>query len=313
MSNSNLVSLESRDGTQVHDVQHLDDLITRAGFDFRVEKAALYDPEGHELPNTYLLRREDTHAPLNVVRGRYQIVSNQEMLEPFDRMVKQFGARYETAGYTNNGKVCWVSAKLPEDTVVRPGDRVENRIVSMIYHDGTRRNSYCPYTNRVFCNNQLNTLNRAAREGYQIGHVSNYEQQLQQAHQQFEQTIKQTQQFQTQAKQLSRHKMSVSQARNFLSHMFPVTPESTDRVSTRACNRRDQVFQLFREGVGNCGESRWDMLNAVTEWYDHHRNTRGNRTFLNTVCGQGSTPHKRRAFNMLLEQDRFSCVDPRQA
>jgi phage/plasmid-like protein (TIGR03299 family) len=313
MTEAGLTTLESRDGTTIKQVQDLDDLITQAGFDFHVEKAALYDPEGNELDNTFLLRRTDTHAPLNVVRGRYQIVSNEEMLRPFHNMVKQFGARYETAGFTNNGRVCWVSAKLPDDLVVRPGDRVENRIVSMIYHDGTRRNSYCPYTNRVFCNNQLNTLNRAAREGYQIGHVGNYEQQLQQAYAQFQQTLEQTQQFNTQATQLAKHKMSVSQARNFLTHVFPFGQESTDRSVTRANNRREQVYKLFREGAGNTGDTRWDMLNAITEWYDHHRKTRGTRQFLSAVTGTGSTPHKRQAFRMLLEADRFSCADPKRA
>ena len=82
--NDTLISLEERAGTDIKNIDSLDSLITKAGFDFEVEKAQLYSPEGGEVDNMFMLRRKDTKVPLNVVRGRYQLVHNREMLEPFD-------------------------------------------------------------------------------------------------------------------------------------------------------------------------------------------------------------------------------------
>ena len=150
-----LHSIESQGGTRVNRVKDLSELIHTAGFDFEVEKAQLYTPEGDELDNTFMLRRKDTKKPLNVVRGRYQIVSNEEMLSPFDEMVREYGATYENAGLVRDGRICWVSALMPDSFEAQKGDTIEQRIVAMVYHDGTRRNSYFQYSHRVWCNNQM--------------------------------------------------------------------------------------------------------------------------------------------------------------
>ena len=316
MSTVELNSIESRGGTQVKGVNNLSDLIERSGFGFEVEKAQLYTPEGDELHNTYMLRRTDTHKPLNVVRGRYQIVSNEQMLEPFDRMVKEYGASYENSGMIGDGKICWVSAVLPNSFEAKKGDTIEQRIVAMVYHDGTRRNSYFQYAHRVWCNNQLRTLNKAARDGYTIGHTKNWNDQIEVAREKFVGAIESSNELSRQIKKLSSHKMSNDQAGNFLEHMFPIVKDVTDRVVTRISNVRDQVDELFKNGVGNEGVSRWDMLNAVTEYFDHHKTTKRNastsRQFVNEMIGMGNTPKKTRAFNLLTDHGDFSAIDPKR-
>jgi phage/plasmid-like protein (TIGR03299 family) len=315
MSTTDLQSIESRGGTRVNRVKGLHELIHQAGFDFEVEKAQLYTPEGDELENTFMLRRTDTKKPLNVVRGRYQIVSNEEMLEPFDQMVNEYGASYENAGIVRDGRICWVSALLPNSFEAQKGDKIEQRIVAMVYHDGTRRNSYFQYTNRVWCNNQLRSLNREARKGHTVGHTANWQHHLAQARDGFVQAIEGSSKFSQQIKGLTDSKMTQNQAECFLQHMFPITKEVSDRVVTRQNNIRENVHGLFNEGAGNSGETRWDMLNAVTEYYDHHRKSKSrnaSKQFVNEMTGMGSTPQKTNALKMLLNTPKFSAIDPKR-
>jgi len=310
--NDTLISLEERAGTDVKGIDSLDSLITKAGFDFEVEKAQLYSPEGGEVNNMFMLRRKDTKVPLNVVRGRYQLVHNREMLEPFDNMVNEYGATYENAGIVGGGRVCWVSAKLDNDIVARADDKVEQRIIALVYHDGTRRNSYFQYTRRIFCNNQLRSMEEEGRKGYTVGHTASWENQLQAARLGFDKAIGGAKRFGEQVQGLANNRMSDNQAECFLQHMYPFTKESSDRQVTRANNVRENVLGLFSEGAGNVGESRWDMLNAVTEYYDHHRKQRSTRSFINEMTGMGADRHKQNALGMLLDSGTFRAIDPKR-
>lgn len=308
-----LESVESRAGNRINRVTSLDELIHKSQFDFSVEKASLYDPEGRELPNTFMLRRTDNHKPLNVVRGRYRIVSNEEMLRPFHEMVQAHGATYESSGMVGDGRICWVSARLPQDLSAGDGDVLEQRILALMYHDGTRRNSYFEFTNRVWCNNQMRALNKAARAGHTVGHTTNWQQQLEQARGSFQQAIQSGQAFQKQVTRLTSRKMTDNQAECFLQHMFPVNKDTSDRSRTRTTNIRNTVHELFHSGAGNSGDTRWDMLNAVTEYYDHHRKSKSRNSgkqFINDMTGMGSTPHKNRAMRLLLKNSKFVAIDP---
>lgn len=59
--------------------------------------------------------------------------------------------------------------------------------------------------------------------------------------------------------------MSVSEMENFAERLFP---SQGDDVSTRLENIRSQVVAGFTRGTGNRGKTRFDALNAVTEYLD---------------------------------------------
>tara|TARA_R100001079_G_C4369453_1_gene118426 strand:- start:413 stop:664 length:252 start_codon:yes stop_codon:yes gene_type:complete len=48
--------------------------------------------------------------------------------------------------------------------------------------------------------------------------------------------------------------------------LIPVEAEE----STRRVNKRERIVELFESGRGNCGETRWDALNALTEYETHN-------------------------------------------
>ena len=39
--------------------------------------------------------------------------------------------------------------------------------------------------------------------------------------------------------------------------------------STKRAHKRERIVELFESGQGNVGETRWDALNAITEYETH--------------------------------------------
>ena len=107
---SELHSLSERAGVAVKPgTDSLEQVLEQTNLNWGVEKAQAYSPEGDEIPNLFLLRRDDTRDVLNVVKGRYQPVNNLDMFQPFDELVKLHGATYEGAGVVSRGGTCWLS------------------------------------------------------------------------------------------------------------------------------------------------------------------------------------------------------------
>lgn len=309
---SELTSLDKQGGVELKGDSDLETILQTAGFNFEVEKAACYDPEGSEIDNLYLLRRADTKHVLNTVRGRYTAVSNREMFEPFHEAVANTGAIYESAGSTNNGGTCWITARLPEDIVVGKDDKVQQRIVAMANHDGVRGNSYFQYTNRVVCNNMLQNMTKESRkQGHRVRHTTNWETQLQAAYEGFSKAIAEAGRFHKVANELNDQGLSKNQAELFLQALLPIAPEATDRSITRVNNKRGTLLELFENGAGNAGKTRWDMLNAVTEYFDHHAlNARAGRARAFVRNAQGMHDKKRLAYDLLVHTEKFAKIDP---
>ena len=249
------------------------------------------------------------------------------MFEPFHNLVEEHGATYETAGMIDSGKKCWISAVLPEEFRLknRPDDQIQRRIFAIGGNDGLTRNAYSSVAHRLFCNNQLNLiLGQASKSQFGMSHTKNWEEQWYNAQVNFDLAIVAQKDFEFMANKLDEVRMTVAQARGFATELLPdpvYTDEKKRRKTNRLVNRREDIVDLFANGAGNLGETRWDALNAVTEYLDHHnqigkltgknaeRNTQ--RRFMSNLNGPGNRV-KQRAVNMLTTYSKFKAISEPQ-
>ena len=329
-----LISLDKRVGANVSDLTDLDQLMHKSGFDFEAELVRPFTPEGDEIDNKWIIRRTDSKKILGFSGNRYTPVDNHAMMEPFHRLVKTYGARYETAGVLGGGQKCWISAVLPDSFNLknREDDEIQKRVLAFFDHTGTRRNSYLSIAHRIFCNNQLNVISRAAQKSnYSIRHVKNWKEQLIDAQLGFEAALSLHKEFEYTANKLDSIKMNEKEMRGFAVELLPennynVPKEHDKKISrlNRLNNRREQIVELFNKGAGNLGVSRWDALNAVTEYVDHHNQikrvdheTRGayhaEKRFYNGLIGGSGGNLKQRAVDLLLNTNNFKKVAELQA
>lgn len=306
---SKLTSLDERAGVDLTGERDIGNVMERADLNFDVEKVPVHTPEGNVVTGKYLLRRTDNNFVLGTCGDRYHIVDNKSMFDPFDSIVQNTGAVYESAGVINHGKTCWVSARLGDDFKVRD-DAFQRRVIMLVYHNGLQRNSYFGYNNRVICNNMMSSLNAASRKnGIGVKHTPKWEDNLNLAVEAFKDSLRESNVFAESISKLASQKMTKLQAARFALKFFndfkPIkrTTSRSDRSRTRNHGKVEELMHLFEEGVGNEGKTRYDMFNAVTEYLDHRSvrsNANSGRRFLSNLNGLQAAK-KRKAVNVLLQ------------
>lgn len=322
-----LVALDERVGTDISEARSFDDVMNTAGFDFEVEKVEVHDPEGHPVNGHFIIRRSDTRFPFACMRKRYNVVPMAEMLEPFHKMVTDYGLEYENAGLIQNGRKAWISARFPDDWNIksRPEDKLNNRIMALLSNDGTSLNAYFSITNRIVCNNQLHYIQKeAAGSHYGIRHTKNWKSRLEEAKFEFLLAIENLKAFQNVANRLEQKRITANEVRGFATQLFPSPVrekvEKGKKVEEKAdsrklVNRREAIVHLFTNGAGNRGATRWDALNAVTEFLQHHNSANrlekhgrkaAERQLVSNLMGGPNDILTRRAVDMLETQKSFA-------
>jgi phage/plasmid-like protein (TIGR03299 family) len=311
---SNLISLDTKLGTEITGVTDFDELITRAKLDFKLEKEPLFDRNGKQIKDKFIIRNTDSDSVLGVVGKRYNIVDVPTMVEPFHKnIVKKFDLEYENAGIIENGRKCWVAARFrnPLSLKYRPMDKINNRIFCLITNDGTFRNSYLSMAHRVFCNNQLKLMIKAASEsGLGVMHTKNHQRKIDTNMVLINNFLDAGKSFIDKADVLNDKIMAPQEAKAFLDKLMPKNDKKANsKQSMRLIRRKSHIIDLFNSGAGNIGRTRWDMLNAVTEYFDHHNNPNKilkhgtialeKRFVANTIFGQG-VQIKQKALDLLL-------------
>ena len=330
-----LTALDERVGKNISKLTSFDEVMHEAGFDFNVESVNCHTPEGQAIKNRFIIRREDNKKILGHVGSRYHAVPNYEMFRPFHRMVKQYGATYESAGLIDGGKKCWIAAVLPDSFKLknRPDDEIQQRIMALVANDGLKRNAYLSVANRLFCNNQIGLINRRADQSdYKISHTKNWEPQLIDAQLGFENALALHKEFEANANILDGMEMDIREMRGFTTVLLPENTytnyadrnkkrdkDQEKRKTNRLNNRREELVHLFTEGAGNRGITRWDALNAVTEYQDHHNQIKkldhkkngyrnAEKRFVSNVIGGLGDNVKQRAVDLLLNTKKFPKV-----
>ena len=323
-----LTRLDERVGVDISNARSYEDVMREAGFDFDVEKTPILDTEGKEISGHFNIRRSDTKQTFAIMRKRYTAIPMEKMFRPFHEMVEKYGAKYEGAGLIGGGKKAWISAKLPDSFTLknRANDKVDNRIMAFGSNDGTKRNAYFGMASRIFCNNQLRTIMQKANESdYWISHTKNWEHQLDLARDGFEAALRGLKEFEKIANLLDQKKMTSDQCRGFATLLLPDPERKKDekgkeievRTTSRLANRREAIVDLFANGAGNLGATRWDALNGLTEWVNHHNNVgklekqgrqAAERRLVSTLMGGPQDQLMQRGLRLLVDTKKFDKV-----
>lgn len=323
-----LTKLDERVGVDISDASDYDQVMRSAGFDFEVEKTPVLDLEGKEITGHFNIRRSDTKQTFAIMRKRYTAIPMEEMFRPFHEMVQEYGAEYESAGLIGGGKKAWMSAKLKDSFTLknRSADKVDNRIMAFGSNDGTKRNAYFGISHRIFCNNQLRTIMQKANESdYWISHTKNWKEQLRLAKEGFEAALRGLKQFEKIANLLDQKKMTSDECRGFATLLLPDPERKKDekgkdievRTTSRLANRREAIVDLFANGAGNLGATRWDALNGLTEWVNHHNNVgklekqgrqAAERRLVSTLMGGPQDQLMQRGLRLLVDTKKFDKV-----
>jgi phage/plasmid-like protein (TIGR03299 family) len=265
-------------GTRLEEPATAREAIEAAGLDYLAELKTIRTTDDVPVPSRKAVVRSDSGDVLGVVGNSYVPVQNHQAFGFLDAVVADGGLRYHTAGALGKGERIWMLAKLPDDIRVKGSDDItEKYLLLSNSHDGSSslRVHFTPI--RVVCSNTLAIAARNGRgQGVSIIHKGDPAAKVRQAQEVLGLATRFYDDVDEQIDRLARHYPSSRQLEEYFRQVYPDSPVGP---STRAKNIREEFLRLFEQGIGHdmpeIRHTTWTALNAVTEYVDHYRSTRG--------------------------------------
>lgn len=293
-------------GQEVDPSASIDDWRTAAGMDWDVEVVPVQyqTPDGLVKSASHrVIVRNDTFEQLGVVTDRYKPVEISKVLEFFRRTCDAGRLEMETLGVLYGGKRVWGLARAAEGVKINGCDLVRPYVLMHTSFDGSSRSS-CKATDiRVVCRN---TIEQAVRDyldsEIRVHHRSEFNpgdvaERMGLIERGFSKFIEK-------AQRLADQPVHETAAADWLAGFMQKSGWTTrkgDDVRTESGFKR--IMTLFNgDAIGHelAGDSRWGLLNAVTEYVDHEMGRGQDARLKSAWFGKGAEL-KSAAFESLLK------------
>ncbi|WP_459204791.1 DUF932 domain-containing protein [Ralstonia pseudosolanacearum] len=274
-------------GNQLAANQPLEVWARQAGMNWRIEEAEVRFVSGtagsslgsiHAFPEQKVLYRSDTKAPLSVVSRRFQVVQPAEIIEFYRDLVECSGYELETAGVLKDGRKLWALAKTGQSATLKGRDRVNGYLLLATACDGTLATTAQFTSVRVVCNNTLAIALGDSTGAVKVPHRSQFDAQA--VKRQLGIAVSSWDGFMVRMKALSECKVNDTAAEAFFRRVltYPATGANTPVPATNdsAVKAVQELFAGRGKGadMASATGTAWGLLNAITEYTDHHRRAR---------------------------------------
>ena len=241
----------------------------------------------------------DTNAPLSVVSNRYKAVQPVEVLHFFKSLVEENGFKLHTAGTLFGGKRMWALAETGNFGEVSKDDGVGGFLLLSTSCDKSIATTARFTTVRVVCNNTLSMSVNNNANMVSFSHLQKFDHEAVKA--KLANSVAAFGSFMEMAKLLKKQKMNQVAVDTFLFNLLKQPEQTCQEVAvTKPFQKILRLFEGESKGFELAGTTGWGMLNAVTEYYDHHATGRTQDSKLNsTWLGEGNKV-KNRAVELLL-------------
>jgi phage/plasmid-like protein (TIGR03299 family) len=292
-------------GTIVSGLLNSADALKAAGLDWQVVEHPVFAKNGEyvKADGYKAICRADNGKVLSVMSDRYAIIQNADAFSFFDAVTQSKEAVYDTAGALRGGARLWIMAKLPGSMFIN-GDEHEKMVLLVTSHDGSYSLMMQQVLVRVVCQNTLSLALRSAVNQIKIRHCEKWKDKEKEARAALGIAEKYFASIQEALGSLGSHLLSKDEMREFTRALVPADDEKD--VPTRTRNIRDDINRLFQRGAGNRGATRWDALQAVTDYVDHSATIRGESTRLESGLLAAGARLKQKAYDTLTSEELMS-------
>jgi phage/plasmid-like protein (TIGR03299 family) len=255
----------------------------------------------HVFKGQNVLYRSDTKAPLSIVSDRYKVVQPAEVLEFFRDLVADNGFKIHTAGTLKGGKKLWALAETGKFGEVCKNDGVGGFLLLSTSCDRSLPTTARFTTVRVVCNNTLGMALYNLDNCVSFSHIQQFDHEKIKL--KLSSAVNSFGSFMEMAKLLQRKNMSSAAADKFVKDLISPYWQNKDSGKVIENNRTyKKIMALFdseAKGSELVGHTKWGMLNAVTEYYDHHVPSRTNDARLNNAWFGHGDNMKNKAIELL--------------
>jgi phage/plasmid-like protein (TIGR03299 family) len=248
-----------------------------------------------------VIHRSDNHMPLSVVSDRYKVVQPFEVVDFFRSLVAEEGFEIETLGSLKGGRRIWAMAKTNIVEEVNAGDKIKANLLLVTSCDGSLATTAKFVSTRVVCwNTQAIALGEEGKH-VKVRHNSEFDAEAVKG-QMGLMGRRAFKNFMANMETLSKKQVSTGTAMDLIAHILP-RPATGDVRETRGFKSVLNLFHGAQKGYGLPGVSgtAWGVLNAITEYTDHHVRARSEENRLNASWFGAGAKLKATAEETLLE------------
>lgn len=294
-------------GQRTADAQNWQAAMKLAGLDWDVSKIQLLGAlKGKPQPvESWGIFRKTDGAFLGAVGPSYTPIQNRTAFDFVDTLLEaQDGAHYESAGALGKGERIWTLARVPYDIKIKGTD--DKSLVYLLFttaHDGSQAATCKLSTVRVVCMNTLNAALSGVGAAMKIRHTKDAAVKMLQAQKAMTGVMQDAKQLEEKLNLLASRRLTKETMLTVLDRLFPkpviLAGDDAAAGKVAAATRRDNVvlavLKLFEKNDDNripeIRGTAYNLLNAVTEYTDHERQTR--------ILTEGQTPEQARAVNSM--------------
>ena len=270
-------------GQQMQEGQTIEQWQQAAGMDFEIKSTQVYyktDADQVYAMNKFkgkkILLRSDTQKALAVVSDTYKVVQPKEILEFYRDLTEKAGFKLETAGVLREGRKYWALANTGNQ-IKLAGDEIKGYLLLGTACDGSMATTAMFTSVRVVCANTLGFAMQEAESGkaknvVRVSHRSVFDEDFVKA--QLGLADISWSKFITQVDKWCTMTVNESLAKNYFDSIASYTTTEGDVVVSKKTT--DMLMSLFQGGgkgsdLVTAKNTVWGMVNAVTEYVDHHR------------------------------------------
>ncbi len=243
-----------------------------------------------------VLYREDTGDKLSICGPNYRPFQNDQVIGFFQEWLAAGDMSIDTAGSFKNGQVVWVAAKMNRRFTVGVGqDDVNESYVLMYNPHEYGKSASAKYTNMsIVCGNLIMAALHGAGDGIKLWHITEdgFTPDLQaEAKERLGIATERFEALEENANLLAQLEITQEIAKETIVRYFKGDVEQLSRPGQK-------VLDFFNgEGKGSTLPSRagsgWGLLNAVTEYTDHHYGKRQDIRVQRSMMGTGDVIKRR--------------------
>ena len=308
------------DGLHGEQVTTAADILEKSGLDFEVEGRPVLVPgpngEAQRVPGYKAITRKDTGHVFSIRSEAYGILQPKFALNVLDEAAGQGACIYTSAGAIDGGAKMFVTARIPQEIRIGKEDLIKPYLSVINSFDGSTAAIVKALSFRQICRNTFMRSLRSEHETeFRVLHTSNVQAKLRVAMNAMAAAGYTFQKLGETYQAMGRTRFSERDMVDMTKVLVPADDES--EISTRTRNARETLVTLYEIGKGqrefaDIRGTAWAAFNAVTEYVDHLRPTRGK-----TVAQEeesrlesawfGSGAHlKERAFDYLTQRAQLT-------
>jgi phage/plasmid-like protein (TIGR03299 family) len=261
---------------------------------------------------------EERYVPLHVPKSSYRPISNREIWECIKASIEDSGVKVTTAGTLNNMKRFFVSLDLNGKELTGPRKEKFSAFLSaMTSHDGSLCLEFKDSFIRIVCNNTFEATRFSGGRviNVAIPHTKNASVSINNMSDYLASVLADRKSVMEGMKYLHSLVVPGDEVDSVVSGYL--TDEEADELSTNAYNRVQAVRELYKNGIGNKGETRYDLFNGFTEFFTHHDGAGGKKAdkaerMSASRFGKAAF-HKDQFLSLLMDEERYTATKERGA